>query len=260
MTLSFTPLKPGTQLADQVAQLLEQTIREGRLQVGDKLPTEAALVSQLGVSRTVIREAISRLKSIGLVASRQGSGVFVQASSSEPLIFSADDCASRDAVIQIVEVRRALEAEVAELAALRRSPQLLADIDDAVERLADAVRQGRDGVEEDVAFHRAIARAAGNPFLIDTLSYLSQYLQSATRVTRANEARRKDFAKAVTQEHQAIVQAIAAQDPAAARAAAAAHMNNAITRIRQADPDFWQQDGERLAQRILEKKDVFPDR
>lgn len=253
MTLSFTPLKPGARLADQVAQLLEQAIRDGQLHTGDKLPTEAALVEQMGVSRTVIREAISRLKSLGLVASRQGSGVFVQASGTEPLNFNAEDCASRDAVIQIAEVRRALETEVAELAALRRSPQQLAEIHQAVERLAEAVQQGREGVEEDVDFHRAIARAAGNPFLIDTLDYLSQYLQGATRVTRANEARRLDFSSAVTAEHDAIVRAIETQEPAAARSAAAAHLNNAITRIRQADPGFWQQDGERLARPIMSR-------
>lgn len=251
MPVSFAQLKPGVRLADQVARLLETAIREGQLQAGDRLPTEAALVEQLGVSRTVVREAISRLKSTGLVESRQGSGVYVQAAGTEPLNFDALCSASRDAVIQIAEVRRALEAEVAELAARRRTAQDIDRIHRAVRELAEAVALGRDGVEEDVAFHRAIAHAAGNPFLVDTLQYLSQYLRGATRVTRANEARRLDFSRAVTSEHDAIVRAIEAQDPSAARAAAAAHMNNAITRIQQADPEFWQQDGERLALEII---------
>ncbi len=80
------------------------------------------------------------------------------------------------------------ESEVAELAAQRRSEADVQAIREAMQRIADAVRAGRDGAEEDVEFHRAIARAAGNPFLISTLDYLAQVLQGATRVTRANEA------------------------------------------------------------------------
>ncbi|MBQ1764640.1 MAG: FadR family transcriptional regulator, partial [Aquincola sp.] len=75
MLVSFAEIKPGAGLADQVASALETEIRAGRLAAGDKLPTEAVLVQQFGVSRTVVREAISRLKSRGLVDSRQGSGM-----------------------------------------------------------------------------------------------------------------------------------------------------------------------------------------
>ena len=249
----FAPLTPGVRLADQVARLLETEIRDGRLQPGDRLPTEAVLVEQFGVSRTVIREALSRLKSVGLIESRQGSGVYVQAARIEPLQFDPAHSASQEAVIQIVELRRALEAEVAELAAYRRTPDVIDRIRAAVDELAQAVRSGRDGVAEDVAFHRAIAQAAGNPFLIRTLDYLAQFLSGATRVTRANEARRVDFAQAVTEEHDLIVKAIEAGDATAARHAAASHMNNAITRIRLADPSFWAQDGGRLARELLGK-------
>ena len=97
------------------------------------------------------------------------------------------------------------------------------------------MQSGGDGVAEDVNFHRAIAEATRNPFLIQTLGYLSQFLHGATQVTRANEARRGDFAAAVRSEHQAILQAVQAGDPVQARQAAAAHMGNAIGRIRKAD-------------------------
>ena len=80
-------------------------------------------------------------------------------------------------------------------------------------------------------FHRAIADAARNPFLIQTLEYLGQFLHGATQVTRANEARRMDFAAEVQTEHQAILHAVQAGDVEAARHAAAAHMGNAIRRI-----------------------------
>lgn len=251
MSRPLTAIQPSARLADQVAQQLEADIRQGRYQPGDKLPTEAKMGEQLGVSRTVVREAMSQLKSRGLVEARQGSGVFVRALGATPLQFDPSQSASREAVIQMVEVRRALESEVAELAAMRRSPADLLRIEAAVQALHAAVQEGRDGVVEDVEFHLTIAQAAGNPFLLNTLNFLSQYLRDATRVTRANESRRLDFSHAVELEHSAIVAAIAAADPAAARAAATRHMNNAIARIEQADPGFWQQDGARLAGDLL---------
>lgn len=247
MVTRFTSLSPGVALSDQVASAITAEIHSSRLAEGDKLPTEAMLSLQFGVSRTVVREAVSRLKSLGLVESRQGSGAFVKAAGFSPLQFDAGSAASKQAVIQMVEVRRALEAEVAALAAQRRNANDLKRIKEASDALELAVKSGGDGVDEDVALHRAIADAAQNQFLISTLDYLRQYLRGATRVTRANEARRADFARQVQAEHQAIISAIMGADAVKARKAAARHMDNAIKRIEQADPSFWQQEGVKLA-------------
>ncbi|MEO7401598.1 MAG: FadR/GntR family transcriptional regulator [Polaromonas sp.] len=251
MTVSFKPITPGACLSDQVADALAAEIRVGRLAVGDKLPTEAALVDQFLVSRTVVREAVSRLKSLGLVDSRQGSGVYVKEVVFSPLNFDARSALSKQAVIQMVEVRRALEAEVAELAARRRNQADIRRIRKSITLLDKAVLAGGDGVDEDIKYHRAIAEAARNPFLIGTLEYLRQFLRGATGVTRANEARRADFARQVRDEHEMIVCAIEAGDAPAARKAAAQHMDNAIRRIEQADPAFWEQAGVRLASPLV---------
>lgn len=251
MSPHFKTITPGVRLSDQVADALASEIRAGRLVPGDKLPTEAALVTHFSVSRTVVREAVSRLKSLGLVDSRQGSGVYVQEAGFSPLNFDPKFAVSKQAVIQMVEVRRALEAEVAGLAAQRRTATDVKRIRAAITALDRAVQAGGDGVDEDVKYHRAIADAARNPFLISTLEYLGQFLQGATRVTRANEARRADFAQQVGDEHERITQAIEAGDPQAARAAAAQHMDNAITRIELADPAFWQQQGVKLASPLV---------
>ncbi len=252
MSQNFTPVSSGARLSDQVAEQLTTEIKQGRLMPGDRLPTEARLVEQFEVSRTVVREAVSRLKSLGLVDSRQGSGVYVsQQLPFAPLNFEARHAASQEAVVQMVEVRRALEAEVAALAAQRRNARDIRAIRQAVKALDDAVASGGNGVAEDVNFHRAIADATRNPFLIQTLEYLGQFLFGATQVTRANEARRIDFAAEVRTEHQAILQAVEAGDAPKARQAAATHMDNAITRIQRADPAFWQQEGERLAQPLV---------
>ena len=157
----------------------------------------------------------------GIVESRQGSGVFVRQAAFAPLNFDTRSAASRQAVIQMVEVRRALEAKVAALAAQRRNATDIERICQAIEALDDAVKAGCDGADEDVNYHRAIADAAQNPLLISTLDYLRQFLRGVTRVTRANEARRADFARQVRDEHDAIAAAIEAGD--ATRAAGWQH-------------------------------------
>jgi GntR family transcriptional repressor for pyruvate dehydrogenase complex len=240
-------IAPPERLSERLAARLSDEIRVGRMAPGNRLPTEAALASAHGVSRTVVREAVTRLKSLGLVTSRQGSGVFVVKAACVPLSCDARSVQSLQAVVQMVEVRRGLEAELAALAAGRRREADLQTIRQAMQTLDDAVCASGDGAEQDVAFHRAIALAARNQFLISTLDYLRQFLRGVTRVTRANEARRQDFARQVHAEHEAIAKAIEAGDASRARRAASRHMDNALGRIQQADPAFWRQEGDRLA-------------
>ncbi len=254
MSSTFKPTATGARLSDQVADAVAGEIRDGRLVAGDKLPTEAVLADQFSVSRTVVREALSRLKSLGLVESKQGSGVYVKDAGFSPLNFDAKSARSKQTVVQIVEVRRALEGEVAALAAQRRTQADIKRIRQSIVQLDKAVQSGGDGVDEDVQYHRAIAQAARNPFLIGTLEYLGQFLRGATRITRANEARRADFARQVLVEHARIVKAIEAGDAKAARKAATLHMDNAIVRIEKADPVFWKQTGVELASALLVPK------
>lgn len=244
-------LRIGARLSEQLAESLIVSIRDGQLPPGQRLPTESALVQRFGVSRTVVREALSRLKTLGLIESRQGSGAFIKDSSAtaaNQLVLTPDG--SVNAVIQMVEMRRALEAESAALAAARRTPNDIKNIKEKIVALERAVAAGGDGVAEDVAFHTAIATAACNPFLLATLAYLNQFLRDATRVTRANESTRDDFTQQVRDEHAMIVSTIESGDAAAARMAGAMHMVNAAQRIARADPAFWAQQGMRLADRL----------
>jgi GntR family transcriptional repressor for pyruvate dehydrogenase complex len=232
----FKKVAVAPTLSDQVAQALLARIESGRLKPGAKLPSEAMLAPEFGVSRTVVREAISRLKHAGLLESRQGSGVFVTIEAViKPLKIDASATDSREAVLQIVELRRAIESEVAAVAAQRRSSSDLEAITKAFQAIDEDVAAGGDGVAPDVAFHRTIAQVTGNPYFLKTLDFLSQYLTAATRVTRANEAQRLEFVRQVRDEHKAIIQAIRQRDPMAARNAAAAHMFNAARRLASAD-------------------------
>ena len=232
----------STSLVDRVAGLLTEEILSGRLPVGSKLPTEVKLVEQLGVSRTVIREAISRLRNAGLVEPRQGSGVFVLKPATAPLDLAVDEAHTHEAkakVLQIVEVRRAVEGEAAGLAAERATPSDVATMRAALVTLDEAVAAGGDGVDEDLAFHRVIADSTENPVMGATVRYLGEVLRTGMRVTRANEARRDDFMEQVRSEHGAIVDAIDAGDRKAARDAARRHMRQAARRLQDADEKFW---------------------
>ncbi|GCL63593.1 FadR/GntR family transcriptional regulator [Pseudaquabacterium pictum] len=233
-----SPSQPlaNQRLSDQLADDLRRQIEGGLVQPGERLPTEQALAAQYAVSRTVVREAVSRLRSSGLLVARQGSGMFVAAlDAARPLDFDSSVLANLGAVLDVVEVRRALESEVAALAAVRATAAQRAAIQDAL-ALADAsIASGSATVDEDLAFHQAVAEAAGNPQFPRLLRHLEQYLREAMTVTRRNESMKQDFITQVRQEHQAIADAILARDADAARAAATRHMHEAARRLHDSD-------------------------
>ncbi|GAA0472402.1 MULTISPECIES: FadR/GntR family transcriptional regulator [Streptomyces] len=235
----LSKLSGPVRLADRVAAVLSEEIESGRLAEGDKLPTEVELVKQLGVSRTVVREAVSRLRNAGLVEPRQGLGVFVMPRRTRPLDLEAEADDTKGKVRQIVELRRAIEGEAASLAATRATPDDLARMRQALDAIDAAVAAGGDGADEDLAFHRSIAESTGNAVMVSTLRYLGEVLRSGIRVTRANEARREDYFEAVRQEHHAILTAIEAGDAEAACAAARRHLKHAAARLPEADDGFW---------------------
>ena len=227
-------------LTDRVETILSDQIRAGQWRPGEKLPTEAELVGQLGVSRTVVREALSRLRSSGLVEPRQGIGVFVLEPPLRPLdLGEANGPTTQEKLLHIVEVRRSIEGDAAALAAVRADDGDRKRIMDALAAIDTAVDTGGDGVEEDLAFHRAIAESSHNPVMVATVRYLGRVLRDGIRVTRANESRRAEFAEQVRAEHQKLAAAVISGDPSSARSAARAHMKRAAARLAAADEAFW---------------------
>ncbi len=219
-------------LSDRLALLLAGQIESGALRPGERLPTEQQLAQAHGVSRTVVREAVHQLKSRELVSSRQGSGVFVAPPpANRSLAFDPSVLESVQAVVHVVEVRRVLEGEIAALAAERATRAQIAGLRRALKAIDAAVAAGRDGVAEDLAFHRAVGECTGNPQFSLLLGFLEQYLREAMRITRGNEARRPDFMDAVRIEHRALVDAIAAHDPASARRRATEHLVHGAKRL-----------------------------
>jgi GntR family transcriptional repressor for pyruvate dehydrogenase complex len=195
------------------------------------LPTEQELGQEFGVSRTVVREAISRLKSEGLVETRQGAGVFVaQNKLGMPFRIAPNSVDSFEATVEILELRLAVESEAAALAAERANRKQLHAIRDALDAVGGAFERGDDGVDEDLQFHRAIAQATNNSKYVELAEFLERYVRHQIQMTGGKTARASRMSQ-TQKEHQKIFEAISARDADGARAAAREHFRKGIERI-----------------------------
>lgn len=230
------PLVQGTTLSDQVTEVLRYNIVSGIWDVGAMLPSESALADNLDVSRTVIREAVSRLKAEGMLSSRQGRGAFV--SSDRPRMgFAIDeqDVESMRKLSQILELRMGLEIEAAAIAAIRGSDAARADIEAAADAFDLASGGGTPGVAEgvstDLRFHRAICDATGNDYYLGLFNYLGASLRETILAGRLQALKRGGDSRGAVQEHHGIAAAIAIRDPMLARDRMRAHLAMSSSRL-----------------------------
>lgn len=217
--MTQTTQRRGTRVA-QVTRTLREAIAAGSYAVGDRLPSEAQLTERFGVSRTVVREAIASLRADGLVQPRQGAGVFVTAPRPKGANSLAAD--GDDELIEVLELRMALETEAARLAALRRSVQQAAEIARCAEASADPTG---DVAQKDFAFHAAIAAATNNPKFLSVLEMISPEPLPKTGVGPSVIA-------ASAAEHSDIAEAIAEGNSELARATMRGHLEASLARLR----------------------------
>jgi DNA-binding FadR family transcriptional regulator len=227
----------GRNLTQQLVASLSERIQWRELRPGDKLPTEAQIMRAYGVSRTVVREAISRIAAGGLVETRHGIGTFVlDARANGPLHLSIPDLATIRDVLEILELRISLETESAALAATRRSVTQLAAMRRALDDFAACVDREEDAVKPDYEFHRQVALASGNRYLGDLMGELGPAHIPRTRINTAQFQREEgpDYLRRVNREHEDIYAAINRSDPEAARAAMRTHLGNSRERLKRA--------------------------
>ncbi|GAB3355506.1 MULTISPECIES: FadR/GntR family transcriptional regulator [Giesbergeria] len=222
----------GRNLATLLFEEYSSKIRNGLLNEGDKLPTESALVRTYEVSRTVVREALSRLQAAGLAETRHGIGTFVRASQAAPtLSLNAEELSASVDVMAVLELRIGLETESAGLAALRRTPDQLEGIRAALSAFEQAFQRGEDTVAHDFTFHIRIAEATGNPYFADILRHFGALLIPRKRIV-SQPQRDPDYLPRVNREHDEILRAIERQDAESARAAIRIHLTNSRERLR----------------------------
>lgn len=224
----------GRSLANLLSEEFEHKIRQGLLREGDKLPTESELVRSYDVSRTVVREAISKLQAAGLVETRHGIGTFVlPAREGASLTLNARELSESVDVLAVLELRISLETEAAGLAAQRRSAEHLQAMRQALRAFEHNAAAGGDTVTHDLAFHQGIAQATGNPYFGDILAHFGAMLIPRTRITSLQEpGRNPDYLRRVNREHEEIYNAIERQDADSARAAMRIHLTNSRERLR----------------------------
>lgn len=223
-------------LTAELVVALQADIQNGKFAVGSKLPREADLMARFEVSRTVVREAISRLQANGLVETRHGIGTFVQNVLAEPVPFAIEPSlmgAMQD-TLAVLELRMGIESEAAALAAMRRSPENLVKLEQALKSMEEAIELGQDAVSADYDFHREIALATQNAHFLRLVELLGPGAIPRARLatTQALDDRRISYLRRVLEEHMSIYAAIRDQDSDSARVSARMHLANGKDRWR----------------------------
>ncbi|MDE1992069.1 MAG: FadR family transcriptional regulator [Rhizobiaceae bacterium] len=221
-------------LVDVVGQQLRQEILDGTLKPGEKLPSESGLTEQYKVSRTVIREAIASMRMDGLVEVRHGVGVFVRSGKPFPGAGLLETDPGRiSSIIEMLELRAAVETEAAGLAAARRSPLQEETI---IERFRDidlAMARGIATSEADFEFHLAIADATNNPRFREFLELTGKKMIPRSLLQdQPNEIASADYLAQIQSEHRRIAEAISDHDEHTAREAMRLHLKGSQQRYR----------------------------
>lgn len=224
----FSPV-PSSKTADDVVTQMEALLLDGVLRAGERLPGERDLAPRLEVSRPVLRDALKVLEERGLVESRHGGGTYIADIIGEVFSKPLTDLIARHerATLDYLEYRRELEGLTAELAARRATPADRELLNSLIEEMrhAHATANPDREREADVELHNAIGECTHNVILIHTLRACYRLLSAGILSHRATLFEMPGAREALLAQHEAIVAAILAADPIAARAAAEAHID-----------------------------------
>lgn len=218
-------------LTDRITTMLREDIVSGKYEPGKQLPAGKDLSESFGVSITVVREALSRLKSDGLIASHQGKGVFVEDNAKARPFRLAAPGESQSSLRHIFELRMAVEMQAASLAAERRTRADLKAMQACLKVMEPSRGTFEQALASDIAFHLAIAEATQNPLIVSFMRFLQPHLYESISQARANSARKSETTMIVYRDHCAIYEAIEANDPHRARLAARRVLDRSLRRL-----------------------------
>lgn len=206
-----------------VAQVRE-LLMQGRLKAGDRLPPERELAETLGVSRPVVREALRILEALGIASVQPGRGAYLLEASEAPEAGLPEGASLQawNRRVDLWELRLVLEPGLAARAALRGTPEQLAQMETALRAQQESVRQGRSGAREDAAFHLLVAEATGNPFLLKLMRGLAHQLDA----TRHPVLQQNGRPARSLRENRGILEAITARNPSLALRRMHLHLQN----------------------------------
>ncbi|PLK50351.1 FadR/GntR family transcriptional regulator [Uliginosibacterium sp. TH139] len=232
--------KRGPSLVETVMNDLAGKIRNGVYRAGAKLPTEPEVMAEHGVSRTVVRETMSRLQAAGLVETRHGVGTFVLAQPvASPLHMDSATAMTIRELLAMLELRISVETEAAGLAALRRTDAQVEEMRQALREFDDELSTGGSSVDADFKFHLLVAQATGNPYFENFYRQLGINTIPRTRLDTSvfSSAPGQGYLRRSNEEHLSILEAIARRDPENARAGMRLHLSNSRERLRLASEE-----------------------
>lgn len=194
-----------------VIDQIKKSVERGELQPGDKLPSERELAEGLSVSRATVREAMSVLEAMRIVRILPGVGIYLEENPNKDLMLRMEEIVrvGNTDLVQMMEVRQAIESQAAHLAALRRSEADIQSLLEAYKGLERSVERGEIAAEEDYRFHMAVVEAAYNPMLLETVRFFSERFLAGLYHSRSESIQIPGKSKEVLEEHWRIYTAIA---------------------------------------------------
>lgn len=223
------PVKKRTRLYEEVVRQITSKIEDGILRPGERLPTERELVSQLGVSRTSVREALRALELMGMIESKVKEGTFVKRIGLDGALLRYSNSGEVDetCILEMYAVRLQLETLSIRLAAQNRSEEQLEKMRRAVESIRDEIETGERGQSGDGRFHMAIAEASGNCVLLRILSMCADMVSSS--ITASNLHANVNV---LVDEHLEMYEAVKNRDEKKAERLMRCHIRRAYDRMK----------------------------
>lgn len=212
---------------EEIANQLKDKIVGGELQPGDKLPSTRELSELYGVGMSTVREALSALKAMGLVESRQGEGSYVKHAAVPGSALPPLDTLllNKQTILELLEVRKSLETAVAGIAADKRTDSDLQELRSIVATMESCVGDEQAGELADIQFHQTLARATHNTIMANLLDTISGQMETAIRETRRLQLyANMSASERLLKDHQTIFAAVEAGDREAASTAMHAHL------------------------------------
>ncbi|WHY70545.1 FadR/GntR family transcriptional regulator [Fictibacillus enclensis] len=223
--MEFTPIK-RQKIYEEIVDQIYKMLIESKFEEGSKLPPEGALAERFGVSKTVVREALSVLKTNGVIESRPGSGNFIRKIDGGSFVSSiSTSLLNKEALIEILELRRALEIEAASLAAERATEEDIKKLLLINHNLKEATTL-EDAIEQDFSLHESIFHATHNSAFVTVFISISSLIKNAIKESKIKSKKIPGRQLEGVREHFEIIEAIKEKDDIKARDKMRSHLEN----------------------------------
>ena len=222
--MEFQPIatrKVYTMVADQILA----SIRNGSLKPGDQLPSEARLAEQFAISRSSVREALRALEILGVIESRMGVGSFVRGLPTTSVLTPLDELLKGGTPLEIVECRKAVEPDIALLAARRRDQEDLRALRNSLKQMEQQIGEPEASLEVDLEFHLLLARACRNPVLLDCMRIIADRMHNRFwRIVKGESLHDAQRSLEYLEHHRRVLEAIESRDGPGAQRATLEHL------------------------------------